>query len=90
MNHYYTKRSDNVKKLLGTSVQYGEEPYEILQDADALLIATEWALFRTPDFDLMKMKMKEKVIFDGRNLYTLQQMQEAGFYYSSIGRENIG
>ena len=67
----------------------GNDPYESLQDADALLIATEWSLFRTPDFERMKKMMKSNVIFDGRNLYDLQKMSEIGFYYNSIGREVV-
>jgi UDPglucose 6-dehydrogenase len=80
---------ENVKKVMGDSIQYAADPYESLQDADALLIATEWSLFRTPDFEKMKQLMKARVIFDGRNLYDLQRMTELGFYYNSIGREIV-
>lgn len=80
---------ENVKRTMGEVLQYANDPYETLQDADALLIATEWALFRTPDFDRMKSLMKSKTIFDGRNLYDLQRMSEMGFYYNSIGRETV-
>jgi UDPglucose 6-dehydrogenase len=58
----------------------------VLKDADALVICTEWSLFRTPDFDKMKSLMKNPAVFDGRNLYSLDQMEEHGFYYASIGR----
>ena len=80
---------ENVKKLMGDSIQYATDAYEALHDADALLIATEWSVFRTPDFDKMKQVMKQRVIFDGRNLYDLQRMSEIGFYYNSIGREIV-
>lgn len=65
---------------------FGKDNYEILKDADALVICTEWALFRTPDFEKMKKMMKSKVIFDGRNLYDTEQMKQLGFSYFSIGR----
>jgi UDPglucose 6-dehydrogenase len=80
---------ENVKRTMGEVLHYANDPYETLQDADALLIATEWSLFRTPDYDRMKSMMKSKTIFDGRNLYDLQRMSEMGFYYNSIGRETI-
>jgi UDPglucose 6-dehydrogenase len=80
---------ENVKKTIGEVIHYANDPYETLQDADALLIATEWALFRTPDFERMKQMMKSNIIFDGRNLYDLQRMSEIGFYYNSIGREVV-
>lgn len=81
--------TENVKKNMGEVIHYATDPYEALQDADALLIATEWSLFRTPDFEKMKQMMKNRVIFDGRNLYDLQRMVEIGFYYNSIGRETV-
>lgn len=80
----------NVKKLLGDKIAYVNDHYEALKDADALIIATEWSLFRSPDFDKMGSLMKQKVIFDGRNLYDLEHMKELGFYYSSIGRMLVG
>ncbi|MBK7682121.1 MAG: UDP-glucose/GDP-mannose dehydrogenase family protein [Bacteroidetes bacterium] len=80
---------ENVKRTIGEVIHYANDPYEAAQGADAILIATEWALFRTPDFDKLKESMKEKVIFDGRNLYDLQRMAELGFYYNSMGRETV-
>jgi UDPglucose 6-dehydrogenase len=80
---------ENVKRSIGEVIHYANDPYETLQDADALIIATEWSLFRTPDFEKMKFMMKSKIIFDGRNLYDLQRMSEMGFYYNSIGRETV-
>lgn len=81
---------DNVKSLLGDRVDYAKGPYDALENADALLIATEWSLFRTPDFERIEGTLKSKVIFDGRNLYDVQKMVEMGFYYNSIGRKLIG
>jgi UDPglucose 6-dehydrogenase len=79
----------NVKALVGDKITYGADAYEILTDADALLIVTEWSAFRTPDFDRISELLKSKVIFDGRNLYDLQKMVDLGFYYNSIGRKII-
>ncbi len=80
---------DHVKKLKGDVVKFGDNQYDILKDADALMIVTEWSVFRTPDFDKMSSLMKNKVIFDGRNLYDLQKMIDCGYYYNSIGRKVI-
>ncbi|MFI5219567.1 MAG: UDP-glucose dehydrogenase family protein [Bacteroidia bacterium] len=80
---------ENVKKILGTKIKFATDQYEALTNADALLIATEWALFRTPEFEKMKSLLKNKIIFDGRNLYDPQRMKELGFYYNSIGREVV-
>jgi len=71
------------------SISFTENQYDAVDKADALAICTEWNLFRTPDFDKMKMLLKNKAIFDGRNLYDLSEMQEKGFYYNSIGRNII-
>lgn len=79
----------NVKAIVGDKIIYGETPYDILDDADALLIVTEWSLFRTPDYDQLNEKLKAKVIFDGRNLYDLQKMVDMGYYYNSIGRKIV-
>jgi UDPglucose 6-dehydrogenase len=80
---------ENVKKILGDKVQYFPTPYEAAEGADAIFIATEWPEFRTPDFEKLSRVLKSKVIFDGRNLYDLQNMKEQGYTYYSIGREVI-
>lgn len=80
----------NVKQLVGDKIGFAESQYDALQDADALIIATEWNEFRTPDFEKIIALLKNKVIFDGRNLFDLQQMQNMGFYYESVGRRTIG
>jgi UDPglucose 6-dehydrogenase len=77
---------NNVKKLLGDQITYAKNLYTALENADALLIATEWSAFRNPDFDQMEKCLNSKVIFDGRNLYDLQKMIDLGYYYNSIGR----
>lgn len=79
----------NIKGVFGDKIAYAADQYEALKDADALLILTEWSLFRTPDFDQVEKLLKAKVIFDGRNLYDLQKMIDCGYYYNSIGRKLI-
>jgi len=80
---------ENVKGLLGDKIEFHESPYDAAEGADAIFIATEWPEFRTPDFDKLSGKLKNKLIFDGRNLYDLAQMKELGYTYFSIGRETI-
>jgi UDPglucose 6-dehydrogenase len=79
----------NVKKELGDKIVYAEGQYEALDKADALIIATEWSEFRTPDFNRMKSLLKNPVIFDGRNLFQLYQMKECDFHYESVGRSAV-
>ena len=80
---------NNVKKIVGTKITFCDDPYDALKNADALIICTEWSLFRTPDFERVSAELKNKVIFDGRNLYSNEQMKKLGYYYSSIGRETV-
>ena len=77
---------NNVKQLIGDKVIYAENQYEALEGADALIIATEWNEFRTPNFLKIVTTLKNKVIFDGRNLFDIAAIRELGFYYESIGR----
>ena len=86
---YDPEAMENVKGIMGNSINYGKDAYETLEGADALIIATEWSLFRTPDFEKMAGLMNSRVIFDGRNLYDLKKMSDLGFYYNSIGRETV-
>jgi UDPglucose 6-dehydrogenase len=79
----------NLRKTMGEKVIYCDDMYSPLHSADALCILTEWGLFRTVDFEKIGSLMKEKVIFDGRNLYNLDQAAYYGFYYNSIGRQVI-
>jgi UDPglucose 6-dehydrogenase len=76
----------NVKNMIGDKVTYAESQYEALKGADALVIATEWNEFRTPDFLKIVSILKSKVIFDGRNLFETAAIKELGFYYESVGR----
>jgi UDPglucose 6-dehydrogenase len=79
----------HVKGVIGDSISYAPNQYAALESADALIIATEWSVFRTPDFDEISKKLPSKLIFDGRNLFELQAMKELGFTYYSIGRASI-
>ncbi|MEO5562551.1 MAG: UDP binding domain-containing protein, partial [Chitinophagaceae bacterium] len=79
----------NAKKQIGDKITYVESQYEALKNADALIIATEWSEFRTPDFAKIGKSLKNKVIFDGRNLFDIAAMKELGFHYESIGRATV-
>ncbi len=83
---YDPEAMGNVKNIYGDKIKFAEEAYEALNGADALMIMTEWPLFRTPDFEQMAKRLKNKVIFDGRNLFAPKELKDAGFYYESIGR----
>ena len=80
---------ENVKKIFGDKIEYTKDMYSCLEDADCLLIATEWSEFKNPNFQLMAEKMKNKAIFDGRNMFSIDQIENTGFYYKSIGRKTI-
>ncbi|MEL7251376.1 MAG: UDP-glucose/GDP-mannose dehydrogenase family protein [Bacteroidota bacterium] len=80
---------DNVRGLFGDQIHFAEDQYDALIGADALAIATEWSVFRTPSFSVMKELLKAPLIFDGRNLYDLELMMEKGFHYQSIGRSIV-
>jgi len=86
---YDPEAMENVRHLLGNKIELTKEEYGALDNADALMIMTEWPVFRAPEFDLMKTKMKHPVILDGRNLYDPDTMKENGFIYISIGRKEI-
>ncbi len=79
----------NVKKRYGSKLIYASKMYDAVTDVDALIICTEWSIFRTPDFNKLKRIMNQPVIFDGRNLYDINDMNNEGFFYSSIGRKEI-
>jgi UDPglucose 6-dehydrogenase len=89
INVFDPEAMDNVKKIYGDRIQYAQDQYEALINADALAIATEWSLFRTPSFQVMKELLHNHVIVDGRNLYDLEDMAERGFNYYSIGRDTV-
>jgi UDPglucose 6-dehydrogenase len=76
----------NVKKKIGNKINLAANQYDAIKECDALIVATEWNEFRTPDFEKMLSLMRNKVIFDGRNVYEPKKMKDLGFYYQSIGR----
>jgi UDPglucose 6-dehydrogenase len=78
----------NVKSQIGNKIKYADNQYQALAGAEALIIATEWSEFRTPDFELMAKSLKQKKMFDGRNLFDKKKMKESGYDYESIGRPN--
>jgi len=86
---YDPEAMPNVKNSLGAKIDYASDEYTALNGADALLICTEWGIFRNPDFTRMKSLMKDAVLFDGRNLFEIGEMNDKGFYYCSIGRNVI-
>lgn len=77
---------NNVAQTIGDKIEYAENQYAALKNADALIIATEWNEFRTPDFLKIVSNLKSKAIFDGRNLFDVAAIRELGFHYESIGR----
>jgi len=79
----------NVEKLKGDTMKFATDEYAALEGADALIVATEWALFRTPDFAKVSKALKENIVFDGRNLYDLDEMKSLGFQYVSVGRQVV-
>jgi len=85
---YDPEAIDNVKRL-GLKISFAEDQYTALDNANALIICTEWATFRNPDFERMSKAITTKTIFDGRNLYSVDQMKKLGFGYFSIGRKPI-
>ncbi len=80
---------EETHRRIGDVIKYAKDPFDALIDADALLIVTEWAEFRSPNFKIMERIMKNKLIFDGRNIYELSEMKDLGFTYYSIGRATI-
>ena len=82
--------TDNVRQIYGAKIHtYGKDNYTILENASALIIVTEWNIFKNPDFQKMKTLLKNPLIFDGRNLFSLQSMQQYEFQYFSVGRTAI-
>jgi UDPglucose 6-dehydrogenase len=77
---------ENVEKLYGDKIAFANDQYEVLNNANALMILTEWNEFRSPDFNFIKSKLIDKAIFDGRNIFDPATMEQNGFYFESIGR----
>lgn len=86
---YDPEANKTTKEVLGDIIQYAETSDETLNGSDALIVVTEWKEFRNPDFDKIKKNLKAPVIFDGRNLYDLDKMNELKFTYYSIGRSDV-
>ena len=80
---------NNVARKYGDKVKFGKNMYDTLQSADALIICTEWSIFRTPDFNKIKDNLTNNVIFDGRNLYDIRDVEKEEISYFSIGRKNV-
>ncbi|RYD58772.1 MAG: UDP-glucose/GDP-mannose dehydrogenase family protein [Sphingobacteriales bacterium] len=78
---------ENVKRIFGDKIVYANDQYDAIDGVDALIIVTEWSAFRTPNFERMNELMKAPFVFDGRNIYTVEKMEELGYYYESIGRK---
>ncbi|WP_298515422.1 UDP-glucose/GDP-mannose dehydrogenase family protein [uncultured Kordia sp.] len=80
---------DNVKKKLGDKLEYADSMYGAIENTDALIICTEWSIFRTPNFNKLRENLNQPIIFDGRNLYDVAEMEREGFAYFSIGRKEV-
>ena len=89
INVFDPEAMENVKGRFGDQLNYMSTMYDATLNVDALIICTEWSIFRTPDFEKLKNNMKHPVIFDGRNLYDINDVKDDGFYYSSIGRKTV-
>lgn len=85
---YDPEAMPNVQKIYGDKLYFAPHMYDALTDVDALIICTEWSIFRTPDFNKLRTEMRDAVIFDGRNLYEVSDLKNEGFSYISIGRSN--
>ena len=86
---YDPEANNTTKAVLGDIIKYAETSDVTLKDADALIVVTEWKEFRNPDFEIIKKSLKAPVIFDGRNLYDLEKLNQLKFTYYSIGRTDI-
>jgi UDPglucose 6-dehydrogenase len=86
---YDPEAMPNVKAKLGDRISFASSMYEATKNADALVINTEWSIFRTPNLVSLKDNLKQPVIFDGRNLYDVNEMALEGFHYISVGRKEI-
>ncbi|UOE41383.1 UDP-glucose/GDP-mannose dehydrogenase family protein [Chryseobacterium suipulveris] len=86
---YDSIAEENVRRVLGDKISFAKDMYSALEGADALFIATEWSEFKNPNFELMAKKMSNKAIFDGRNMFSMEQVEGTGFYYKSIGRKTV-
>ena len=86
---YDPAATENAKFYLKDTLEYSQDQYGMLEGADALLMLTEWNEFRNPDFEKVSSLLKNKIIFDGRNIFEVKKMEELGFVYHSIGRKTL-
>jgi UDPglucose 6-dehydrogenase len=86
---YDPEAMDNSRRVLGDQIMFAHSPYDALLECDALIIATEWNEFRNPDFERMRKAMRQQIIFDGRNVFSLAEMKAEGFEYHSVGRARV-
>lgn len=86
---YDPEAMNNVKNIYGDKIHFAKDQYDALEGCDALVIVTEWSEFRNPNFERIEEALKHSMIFDGRNVYALEKMEELGFYYESIGRKVV-
>jgi UDPglucose 6-dehydrogenase len=86
---YDPEAIENTRKIFGDKIEYFTNMYDVLDNAETLVICTEWNIFRVPDFESMKKRLNNNVIFDGRNLYSPDDMAKNGFEYYSIGRHSV-
>ncbi len=77
------------KRILGDKIEFAKDEYESCIDADAMILVTEWSEFRSPNFKVLKKLLRNKIIFDGRNIYDTAEMAEMGFTYYAIGRKPV-
>ena len=77
---------ESARRVFGDSIFYAADPYDAAEGADALVVVTEWLVFRTPDFDRLGRAMRRRLIIDGRNLYDPDRLGPLGFEYHGIGR----
>jgi UDPglucose 6-dehydrogenase len=89
LNVFDPEAMGNIRQIFGDKLQYVENQYDALENASALIVVTEWSEFRNPDFDRIYKALAHPCIFDGRNVYSLEKMQELGFYYESMGRNTV-
>ena len=83
---YDSVAMENARRLLGDRITYGQDPYEVARDADALMLVAEWNEFKQLDMERIKALMRQPILMDGRNIYSPQRMRELGFIYRGVGR----
>jgi len=86
VNAFDPEAMGNVRGIYGDKIAFAKNQYDALNEADCLVIMTEWGVFRNPDFDFIKSQIGAGLLFDGRNLFDPDNMKERGFSYESIGR----